>query len=451
MLRQIFYPIHATLRKTLLVSLLLVTIFGFSTSLTGQLMTPRLLAGNPAQCVWCGRRGKIRRFLSPIDDFITKTEINSLTRVGIVGGGLAGLSTAYHLLQKQPTLDITILDVTSGPGEGGASSVAGGLLHPLSPRGKLVYMGLEGLASTNGLIQVARQFAPECVLREDLYRVALDEKQRDTLRGTAEALPHLTKWIDDTDKEAPNEWESLNLSDERVLGALKMHNGCKVIHVPSYLSGLWDACQSTGSGSKAWVQDQTLSETFTVEWKSRLSGFDCVVFSGGAGMFQSSVLGNDNELPIQLVRGQSIEMTVSSNQLKNALLGGKYVSPMLEPDKILVGATHEFKEEPLSQFDVVKELKDRSYAFCSTLWDHGSIDRITSGSRVQSQRGRYGRLPIIGRIQCPHHSNSWIFTGLSSRGILYHGIYGDALSGSILGQDNNVDRLRHLDVEWWKK
>jgi hypothetical protein len=47
------------------------------------------------------------------------------TSIGIVGGGLAGLSTAYHLLQKSPTLNITILDKAL-PGFGGASSVAGG-------------------------------------------------------------------------------------------------------------------------------------------------------------------------------------------------------------------------------------------------------------------------------------------------------------------------------------
>jgi ribulose 1,5-bisphosphate synthetase/thiazole synthase len=49
----------------------------------------------------------------------------NLHSVGIVGGGLAGLSTAYHLLQKQPSIHVTILDVAL-PGEGGASAVAGG-------------------------------------------------------------------------------------------------------------------------------------------------------------------------------------------------------------------------------------------------------------------------------------------------------------------------------------
>lgn len=47
------------------------------------------------------------------------------SRVAIVGGGLSGLSTAYHLLQKSPALDVTIIDKAE-PGVAGASAVAGG-------------------------------------------------------------------------------------------------------------------------------------------------------------------------------------------------------------------------------------------------------------------------------------------------------------------------------------
>lgn len=54
------------------------------------------------------------------------TRLSSLpSRIGIVGGGLAGLSTAYHLLKKAPDTNITIFD-RAPVGQGGASSVAGG-------------------------------------------------------------------------------------------------------------------------------------------------------------------------------------------------------------------------------------------------------------------------------------------------------------------------------------
>ena len=49
-----------------------------------------------------------------------------VTNVAIVGGGLAGLSVAYHLLdQKTGAINISIYD-KANVGEGGASSVAGG-------------------------------------------------------------------------------------------------------------------------------------------------------------------------------------------------------------------------------------------------------------------------------------------------------------------------------------
>ena len=45
--------------------------------------------------------------------------------VGIVGGGLAGLAAAFHLIEKKPSVNITIIDKAL-PGSGGASSLAGG-------------------------------------------------------------------------------------------------------------------------------------------------------------------------------------------------------------------------------------------------------------------------------------------------------------------------------------
>lgn len=51
----------------------------------------------------------------------------SVDRVCVVGGGLAGLSVTYHLLQKTLTpLNITIVDRVETVGTGGASAVAGG-------------------------------------------------------------------------------------------------------------------------------------------------------------------------------------------------------------------------------------------------------------------------------------------------------------------------------------
>lgn len=61
------------------------------------------------------------RFLATSDE--------SLRKLAIVGGGLAGLSTAFHLLEKTPhTFQITIID-KAPVGQAGASSVAGGYVQ----------------------------------------------------------------------------------------------------------------------------------------------------------------------------------------------------------------------------------------------------------------------------------------------------------------------------------
>jgi hypothetical protein len=64
------------------------------------------------------------------------------------------------------------------------------------------------------------------------------------------------------------------------------------------------------------------------------------------------------------------------DEFDNAVLCGKYVSPLPERDCVLIGATHEFKKD-----------FERSYEFASSIWDkEGSIDDMTIGYRVQSNR-----------------------------------------------------------------
>jgi NADPH-dependent 2,4-dienoyl-CoA reductase/sulfur reductase-like enzyme len=46
-------------------------------------------------------------------------------RVAVIGGGLAGLATVFHLIDRDPRIEITVFD-TAAVGTGGASSVAGG-------------------------------------------------------------------------------------------------------------------------------------------------------------------------------------------------------------------------------------------------------------------------------------------------------------------------------------
>ena len=329
------------------------------------------------------------------------------------------------------------------------------MLHPLSPRGKLVHRGLEGLFSTNSLIDAALCHEEDAVLRNEIWRIAVTENQVSTLKKTASEFPEFTQWFTREDLlESGDDFLAVEKQPE-IQGALRLHSGCRVLHVPTYLIGLWKACQSLGSGKKQWIIDESLVGVEDVQiCAQRLSDYDAVVLAAGAGLFQNSKMICDvDEKLVQIVRGQSVELkfTDDSSISKNLqpMLCGKYVSPLPDDRRLLVGATHEFKEEALSPDEVENEMKERTMSFASEVWLSGTVDTITTGFRVQSARGNLGRLPIVGSISSTLHSNAWIFTGLSSRGLLYHGLFGDLLSDMIMGQGNIEDE--YPVINWWKE
>lgn len=56
----------------------------------------------------------------------------------MIGGGFAGVATAWHLLQHASMACPVSLHLYDMAGiAGGASQAAAGLLHPFSPRGKV--------------------------------------------------------------------------------------------------------------------------------------------------------------------------------------------------------------------------------------------------------------------------------------------------------------------------
>jgi glycine/D-amino acid oxidase-like deaminating enzyme len=58
--------------------------------------------------------------------------------------------------------------------------------------------------------------------------------------------------------------------------------------------------------------------------------------------------------------------------------------------------------------------------------------------------------PFGTRGQCVHHDRAWIFTGLSSRGLLYHELFGKMLSEMIMGNGSPGNDLGDV-IKWWQK
>jgi len=398
------------------------------------------------------------------------TSTRQVESIGIIGGGLAGLSTAYYLIdiatktRPNDKLHITIYDIRN-VGAGGASAVAGGLMHPFSPRGKIIHFGESALEMSKVLVKAAAKHKPDCVLRDHLIRVALTSKNLAQLQDTASKYGSLATWLSQEDL--------YNNYGIDCLGGLKLSNGCQVIHVPTYLEGLLietvSKARQLTSGNVKW---ELIKSNDKEALDQKLKQHDSIIMSAGSGLLHDNLVEEDS-LPVQLVRGQSIEIEMankSDEKATSAILSGKYISPLpsltqegnnsiASSQRYVIGATHEFKATPLTSSEVKEELRTRTYQLAPHLWEEGKVDKITTGVRMQSHRGIFGRMPIIGQYNLEatgesdiiNHDHKWIFTGLSSRGLIYHGLFGKWLANAVLNDSEECLQNEFEEFDWWRR
>jgi hypothetical protein len=92
-------------------------------------------------------------------------EVGGVRRIAIVGAGFAGVAVAWHIMNQLNDDGPVVLHLYDEKGiAGGASGVAAGLLHPYTPRGKIIWRGVEGVAATLRLVEAAE--AAEAMLDE---------------------------------------------------------------------------------------------------------------------------------------------------------------------------------------------------------------------------------------------------------------------------------------------
>lgn len=118
------------------------------------------------------------------------------TKVCIVGGGLAGLSVAYQLINENKansrTMELTCYD-NHRIGEGGASAVVGGLLHPLTPKGTLIWNGKEGLKETEEVIRKLESTSRKKIQHatQKIIRPILNETQYKKYQKSSTLIPEV--------------------------------------------------------------------------------------------------------------------------------------------------------------------------------------------------------------------------------------------------------------------
>ncbi|XP_055960311.1 uncharacterized protein LOC126665552 isoform X2 [Mercurialis annua] len=242
-------------------------------------------------------------------------------RYAVLGAGFAGLSVAWHLLKnndKDVNLRIDIFDEV-GIG-GGASGVSGGLLHPYSPKAKLLWRGAECWNECLKLLSIAEkaalpidsisEFGDSChgfnnfiVRRRGILRPATSMKNLNVLYDNAQNCDASCR-IETVDADSAQ-----NLVPNICLpfkSAFYMPQAVNV-HPLRYLRALFLACEklvrdlsaSCHGKKEIFLHKQSIQRLVELE-----GDYDAVIISLGAKANMLPELAG--RLPLRTCRGKSI-------------------------------------------------------------------------------------------------------------------------------------------------
>jgi glycine/D-amino acid oxidase-like deaminating enzyme len=185
----------------------------------------------------------------------------------------------------------------------------------------------------------------------------------------------------------------------------------KTVFSKLYLEGLWRACEERG----AQFFDQKILDL------EELKEFDSVVLASGPGVLECKEC---KMLPLKTRKGQALicRWPASLPRLSHSLIGKGHLSLMENPDLCQLGSTYEDEFNPSAAL-ALREKIGLFYPPAATF----EIVEVCQGIRVSP---REGSLPLAVRI----NPKTWVFTGLASRGLLYHALYGRELAEQILLQ-----------------
>lgn len=332
---------------------------------------------------------------------------NKKIKIAIVGAGLAGLATALHLKIRAKETEVVLFD-HEGIG-GGASGIAAGLLHPYGgAHAKLNWQGQEGLEATKELLIVASEALGEPVADfSGILRIAVTEEQQSYYHQSAQ-------------KNSELQWLNADETQERIEGishlpSIFVPSGITV-NSPLYLQGLWKACEALGV-------DLSREKVHLLE---ELDRFDYVIVTVGAAIQQFSQL---KHLVVTQVKGQLLKLRWPKNlkPLPCSISSQMYVAMHSDGESCICGSTYE-RDFTSSHPDLEvakKEIFPKLSSFLPSLVEEEVLD-CYSGIRASIP----GHKPLIKQID----NRLFVYTGLGSKGLLYHALFARELVLSILKQ-----------------
>jgi glycine/D-amino acid oxidase-like deaminating enzyme len=305
-------------------------------------------------------------------------------KIAIIGAGLAGLSTAWHLCHfaRPPTL----FD-PKGIG-GGASGISTGLLHPFPGRRALRSWGAgEGMEATRALIAVSEEAMGRPVAsRTGIFRPAVTTQQKEDFAARAK-----------NDGEAV--WQEHPLFGPGIW----IPEGI-TLYSRLYLEGLWKVCQTLG----AHLVQESISSL------EELEAFDRIVLTAGFETLKFAP-----HLPLEATKGQTL-LCRWPEPLPCSVVSQGHITLTEDPALCQIGSTYEHGFSNLKPDQTAaQELLSKAARMYPPAGEYEVVE-MRAGARISRPKGYR---PILEKL----NAKTWVFTGLGSRGMLYHAWLGKQL------------------------
>ncbi|XP_038700666.1 uncharacterized protein LOC119997601 isoform X2 [Tripterygium wilfordii] len=360
---------------------------------------------------------------------------------------------------------------------GGASGVSGGLLHPYSPKVKLLWRGADCWKECMKLLHVAEtevcpnesntevgKSSQQCdrfiVRRRGIMRPAMSMKNLNVLNDNAQnslaSCRIETMDEDAAQKLVPNLCVPFN-------SAFYMPDAVNV-HPQRYLQALFLSCKNLVkelSASGLGVKELFLHKKSICGLREFEGEYDAVIICLGAKADMLPEL--SGRLPLRTCRGVIAHLQLPDN------LGEDYpeLGPSILSDgwlaiqgtrSLYMGSTWDWKSRnssPIVHEDeaskAFQELLPKASTFYPSI-KNWTLTGARAGLRAMPPLTPLGSLPLLGSVNDFVAKNCttryWLFGGLGSRGLLYHGWLGKLIAQAVVSCN---EQLIPSELTSWKK
>jgi len=376
-------------------------------------------------------------------------------RYAVIGGGFAGVATAYHLLQhctRESPVHVHLFD-PAGLG-GGASGAAAGLLHPFTSRGRPLWEAERAMPAAMQLLRAAEAAAAPgqaFCWHQDLLRPAADDKQAGHISGHAAVCAGVAAHLlgaEEALQKLPG------LRRPRTLPALLVQGGA-VVEPRGYLRALWMACGAAAAAAGGKVVLQRDHVTSLADLERQHGPWAAVVVAAGAAAAALPEVGDI--FPVDIKEGYTLQLAPPAGgaypQDAPSVLGGTYMASH-GGARVVVGAS----KGPGKQLSTAPQACGREATAqeaemataalqpaITSIWEPAAdwrVDRVQFGVRSLPRRNGEGTLPLTGRLTsaADFHDDSrwWVVTGLGARGLVYHAWLGELLASAVVADDESM-------------